>query len=154
MLFALSSTNAFALELHTSIVINASPEQVWTHFADFESYGSWNPFIKELRGTVAQDEQLRVRIDGMKFTPKVKRYHEGRELQWLGRLLMPGIFDGRHSFELIDTGDGTTTFVQKESFKGLLVPMLKKKLLTETKAGFEAMNSALKSRVEAAVASH
>ena len=142
------------MEISTRIVINATPEEVWKEFSNFSEYGSWNPFIKELTGNVEEQGRIHIKLEGMQFKPTVQVLKPAQELTWLGRLLLPGIFGGRHSFQLIDNGDGTTTFVQKESFKGLLVPMLKKKLLTETKAGFEAMNSALKSRVEAAVASH
>jgi len=68
--------------------------------------------------------------------------------EWLGRLVLPGLFDGRHRFELVPDGDGTR-LVHTERFTGLLVPLLKKSLDTKTIAGFRAMNTALKARAEA-----
>jgi hypothetical protein len=41
-----------------------------------------------------------------------------------------------------------TLFVHSEHFSGLLVPFMRKKLNREILPGFEAMNSALKARVE------
>ena len=66
-------------------------------------------------------------------------------LKWLGHLLFPGLFDGEHSFQLIDNGNGTTTFRQSEIFKGILVGLLN---LENTRKGFEAMNKKLKEMVE------
>ena len=40
-------------------------------------------------------------------------------------------------------------FVQREEFRGLLVPLFSRSLDTDTRRGFEAMNQALKERAEA-----
>jgi hypothetical protein len=66
----------------------------------------------------------------------------------LGRFILPGIFDGEHSFLLIDNGDGTTTFIHKENFRGILVPFMKKQLDNNTRRGFEEMNNKLKELAE------
>ena len=72
-----------------------------------------------------------------------------RELRWLGRLFVPGIFDGEHFFELAPLEEGRSTrFTQGERFKGILVPFLRRSLDNGTRKGFEAMNQALKDRVE------
>jgi hypothetical protein len=42
--------------------------------------------------------------------------------------------------------------VQSEKFGGILVPFLRKMLDTSTRAGFEALNAALKARAEGLVA--
>ncbi|GHT41346.1 hypothetical protein AGMMS49965_11000 [Bacteroidia bacterium] len=54
---------------------------------------------------------------------------------------------GEHCFELIDNGDGTTTFVQSEKFRGVLVWAFGTE---KTKNGFEAMNLKLKELAESA----
>ena len=71
-----------------------------------------------------------------------------RELRWRGRLLLPGIFDGEHYFQIRESKPGITTFLHGERFSGLLVPLAKSGLESGTKAGFEAMNRALKTRAE------
>ena len=136
-----------SLEIKTTIEINASPEKVWQVFADFNSYPSWNPFIKKLNGNVEEGKNIEIHLPGMIFKPKVQVFQKNTELKWLGHLLVKGLFDGQHRFQLIET-NGLTTFVHSEKFKGLLVPFFKKKLLSETRLGFEEMNQALKDRVE------
>ena len=37
-------------ELHSEIVIDASPERVWDVLTDFASYPQWNPFIRRISG--------------------------------------------------------------------------------------------------------
>lgn len=139
-----------AFEIKTSIIIQGSPDQVWDVLTDFQSYPKWNPFLTKIEGPeIKEGTKLKIEIGDMKFNPKVLIYNRSKQFQWIGRLLMPGIFDGKHNFELIDNENGTTTLIHSEVFKGVLVPLLRKKLEIETKAGFEKMNQALKVRVEA-----
>ena len=116
-----------ALEIRTEMTINATPVKVWEVFTNFKEYPNWNPFIKSMKGQVAVGEKIIVKIEppkakGMTFKPKVLTFIEKKELSWIGRVMFPGIFDGKHKFELIDNGNGTTTFIQSEVFRGILVP--------------------------------
>jgi hypothetical protein len=83
----------------------------------------------------------------MTFKPTVITSDANRELVWLGRLGVRGVFDGEHHLELHPGEDGSTKFVQREEFNGLLVPLLGGGL-EKTRRGFEAMNAALKLRAE------
>ncbi len=136
------------MEIKTKIKIAASPAKVWAILTDFEKYPDWNPFIKSLTGKPRPGEAIKVELGGMEFKPTVLVYDKNQELRWLGKLWMKGLFDGEHRFFLTENSDGGTTLVHSEKFAGLLIPLLKKKLLTETKPGFEAMNAALKARAE------
>jgi hypothetical protein len=82
----------------------------------------------------------------MNFHPTVVALRPQRELRWLGRLLVPGIFDGEHSFLLTPIGNGVR-FVQREQFSGILAGLMRS-TLAATEAGFNAMNVALKERAE------
>jgi len=84
----------------------------------------------------------------MTFKPKVLAVEPNKEFRWKGHLLIPGLFDGEHIFELIDNGNGSITFVQREQFKGILVPLFKKMLDNNTKRGFEQMTAKLKELAE------
>lgn len=137
-----------AYTIHTSIDIAASPEIVWAILTDFPSYPEWNPFVSHIEGPIEEGEKIKVSIDGMKFEPILQTVIPHEELSWKGKLWINGLFDGEHIFQINDNQDGTITFVQKEHFKGLLIPILKKKLELETKLGFEKMNIALRDRVE------
>ncbi len=91
--------------IERSIVIPAPAAIVWATLTDTGRYGSWNPFIPELTGELRPDAKIRVRISppggrAMSFTPTVTAVDEGRRLEWLGHLGVPGLFDGRHSFTL------------------------------------------------------
>lgn len=140
-------------ELHTEIEIDAPPETVWAILTDLDAYPDWNPFITSSDGDVVEGTKLVNRMEppggkAMTFTPTVTQVDEHRVFEWLGRLGVPGVFDGRHRFELVPNGNGTR-LIQSEHFRGVLVPFLKRSLDTNTVAGFEAMNGALKDRAEA-----
>ncbi len=138
-----------ATSIHTTIDINASSAQVWEILTDFGRYSEWNPFIKKIEGEIAVGNRFHAEIGNMKFKPVVLAFEEEKVFEWLGHLLIPRvIFDGQHKFELIANPDGTTTLHHSEKFTGILVPLMKKMLNNETKSGFEAMNVALKKRIE------
>jgi hypothetical protein len=142
-------------DLHSEIEINAPAERVWHLLTDFASYPQWNPFIRSIRGQPIRGERLEVRIEppggrGMTFKPKVLNAEDNRELRWLGHLLVPGLFDGEHSFTIESLAKNRVRVVQREAFKGLLVPLFARSLETNTQRGFEEMNCALKERAEAA----
>ena len=134
--------------IYTQVNIEADSTIVWDILTTIEAYPNWNPFITSLEGKLEVGAQLKADIGAFKFKPSVKVVEVGRKLSWLGRFLLPGLFDGQHTFECIPQQDGSTLFIQKEDFKGILVPFLKKKLDHETKDGFEAMNLKLKALAE------
>ena len=140
-------------EIKTQITIEATPDRVWEVLTDFEKYSGWNPFIKSIQGKVQTGEKIIVRLEppgakGMTFKPRVLAFDKNKQFRWIGHLFFPGLFDGEHRFELIDNGNGTTTFIQAEKFKGILVRMLSKMLDGSTLNGFKAMNERLKIEVE------
>lgn len=137
------------MNIETRIQINATPAQVWDIFTAFEKYPEWNPFVKSLTREVAEEKQIIAVLPGMTFKPIVLKFEKNKELRWLGKLFFKGLFDGEHYFILQENTDKTTTFIHGENFYGLLVNLFKNKLNTQTKVGFEAMNKALKIRVEA-----
>jgi len=85
----------------------------------------------------------------MTFRPVVLRHDTCSEFRWKGRLLLPGLFDGEHYFTLSQAADGSTLFTHGEHFYGVFVPLFRSALDGQTKNGFEAMNLALKRRLEA-----
>jgi len=135
--------------------IDAPPDRVWAILADFRSYPEWNPFVKSILGDLREGARLAVQIvpsggKGMAFRPVVTELRDGAVLEWQGHLLFPGIFDGRHRFELWPNTDGTTLFVQSETFSGVTIPFFGS-ILEDTRRGFEAFNEAIKARSERAL---
>lgn len=144
-----------AHELRTEIEIDAPPATVWAILSDLSAYPDWNPFITSSDGTLAVGEQLVNRLEPpggrpLTFKPTVTAFTPGRSLEWLGRLVLPGLFDGRHRLEVVPHGD-RTRLLHTERFTGALVPLMRRSLDTRTLAGFEAMNTALKARAEASI---
>ncbi|MFN4274789.1 MAG: SRPBCC family protein [Ferrovibrio sp.] len=145
------------MDITTEILIDAPPARVWAVLADFATYGAWNPFMPQIFGTPQAGARLRVRIvppgsGGMTFRPRLLTVTPERELRWRGHLLVPGLFDGEHRFRLEPTDGGQRTlFRHGESFSGLLLPVIfGARAQAATRAGFEAMNAALKRRAESA----
>lgn len=142
-------------ELRTEIDIDARPETVWKVLTDLNVYADWNPFIISSSGVVMKGERLTNRLQppngkAMTFRPVVTVVSENETFEWLGRLGIRWLFDGRHRFDLERRPDGTTHMVHSESFSGCLVRIFRKSLDQQTFAGFEEMNEALKTRCEIA----
>ena len=140
-------------QLETDIEINAPAERVWKVLTDFHAHPIWNPFIKELRGKPIEGERLRVFIQppggkGMVFKPIVLKAEENRELRWLGKMFIPGLFDGEHYFRIEPIDEDRVRFIHGEIFSGLLVRLFAKSLDEGTLSGFRQMNEALKRRAE------
>lgn len=139
-------------EIRTQTTIAASPERVWNILMDFAAFPEWNPFVRSISGTMQQGSTLEVHIQppGRKvsvFRPTVRVVEPNRELRWLGRVLVPGLFDGEHQWKLEPMSESSTRFIHTERFTGVLVPFFGK-LFADSERGFEAMNRALKERAE------
>lgn len=150
-------------EIVTDIVIDAAPARVWQVLTDFARYPVWNPFIRRIASSPSTDAPLRrgARLTvalqppgarDMSFRPTLRVVDEARELSWLGRLGVPGLFDGEHRFVLQPQGANRTRLWQRERFAGLLVPLLWRQIAGPTRDGFAQMNTALKQRVETGAA--
>jgi hypothetical protein len=142
--------------LHSAIEIDAAPQRVWDILTDFDSYPTWNPFVRRIIGAARVGARLDVRLQppggmGITMHPTVLEVVPGSALRWLGHLLVSGVFDGEHHFVLEPLAPSRTRFVQQERFTGLLVPVFASSLDKHTLAGFHAMNAALKKRAEVSV---
>ncbi|MCH9815896.1 MAG: SRPBCC domain-containing protein [Actinomycetia bacterium] len=139
--------------IESAIEIEATPEAVWAILTDLGTYPEWNPTIPSSKGTAAVGEKLINRMQtrngkSTTFKPTVTVADTNSTLEWLGHFFLPGIFDGRHRFDLEETPDGTTKFTQSEDLSGVLVPFMRKYLDNTTLVGFQEMNQALKVRAE------
>ncbi|MFA5983268.1 MAG: SRPBCC domain-containing protein [Methylococcaceae bacterium] len=141
------------LEIRTELEIHATPEQIWNILTDFTTYAEWNPFIRSIQGVAEPDKRLKVSIQlgeekPMQFQPKLLICDTNKELRWSGNVVLPGILDGEHYFQIVPLASAKVCFIQGEIFSGLLMPFFQRKLENGTKAGFVAMNLALQARAE------
>lgn len=136
----------------SEVQINARPEEVWAVLTDFERFHEWNPFLVQATGRAEPGERLMLRFrlpNGgreMVFKPTVLTSEPHRLLRWRGRLGLPGVFDGLHSFELTPR-EGVTHVLQSETFTGALVPVTGS-VIRQSEVGFGMLTDALKKRVE------
>jgi hypothetical protein len=136
----------------TAIDIDAPASAIWRLLVDFPAYPDWNPFIRRLVGEAKVGSRLEVTVEPadrkpMTFRPTVLVAEPSRELRRLGRVLLPGIFDGEHAF-VIEPRSGGCQLRHEETFRGLLVPAFGA-MLGDTAPSFAKLNVALKQRVEA-----
>ena len=144
----IADTRQNPYEVESIRVLDAAADDAWNVLTDLPGYGRWNPFIIDGKGNLEPGQQLEVTIQlpGRKpqvFRPTVTHVEEGRSFGWLGSLGVPGVFDGRHRFE-VESSNGETSLVQSEEFSGVLVPLLTG-IFGPTEKGFAMMNEALDS---------
>lgn len=153
-LAAVASAFVFAprAEIVTETRIAAPPSRVWALLGNPDSYQDWNPFLVRMEGEMIEGSRLAntMRPSGggdMTFRPVLLKVTPDRELRWLGRLFVPRIFDGEHYF-LLEERDGGTSLVHGERFRGIALWFID---VERFRSDFEAMNAALKRRVEQGV---
>ncbi len=146
-----ANTSITQRTIQTEVTINASASEVWQVLTDFDAYPQWNPFIRRVTGAARPGEQLMIELNSSGRTttiqPTILVVQPERELRWIGRLFVPGVFDGEHSFVIEPQGENRVHLVQSETFRGVLVPF-SGAILNNTERSFREMNQALKERAE------
>jgi hypothetical protein len=131
--------------------INAPADTTWAILSDFAAYNEWNPFMTIDGSASRSGDRLTVTVRPgkrtMTFKPTVTEVEAGSSISWLGRFVLPRVCDGAHELRVEDLGNGRSRFTQRETFRGVLVPIMRT-VLRDTDAGFAAMNAALALRAE------
>jgi len=138
-------------EIRTAVDVDVDPATAWAVLTDLDRVGTWNPFLRSIEGEPVIGARLRVRLEPpgrkpMTFRPVVTEAVPGASFEWLGRVGVRGLFDGRHRFELEPLPDGRTRLHHSERFTGVLVPLLWPTMAGPTTDGFEAANAAFAAR--------
>jgi hypothetical protein len=139
--------------VHAEIEIDATPDEVWEIITDLDSYPQWHPAVAHTSGQLHVGARQRevVRAGNgrhLTFRPVLTVVTPGRQLTRRGRLLAPGIFTGVHTYFIEPTGADRVRVVQTERLTGILVPLLRRRLDTETRTQFRAALAGLAHRVE------
>ncbi len=137
--------------LDAAIDIAAPSERVWELISDLAGYARWNPFIVRASGELVVGGRLHITIAApghrpVSFRPRVVEFERGHSVTWLGRTLLPGLFDGHHTLSVVAT-EGGARFRTSEDVSGILVPLLGG-IMRDSQRGFEAMAAAVKARAE------
>ncbi len=138
--------------IRTEIIIDASAETVWQILTDFESYGNWNPFVVSIEGEAKENAGLKAQLmikegKAMTIRPKVTDIKNNKRFEWYGTTPL-WMFNGRHFFEIEVVGRNQVKSIQGEYFTGWLKGAILRWVGDQTRAGFIAMNHALKEKAE------
>ena len=139
---------------HTEIDIEASKDAVWRVLTDFGAYPSWNPFLRAVRGDLRVGARLTVEIapPGLRpatIRPVVIVLDDSPQFRWLSRLALPGLLDCEHCLIVEEFRPNRVRFFQRQKWSGGLVRRSGERI-EAWRLGSEAMNAALRTRVEGA----
>ena len=143
------SRHRFAVEITATTRDRCRSRARVAVLTDTAAYPTWNPFLRRLEGSLEMGSTLTVEFrpqedaEPRTMTPRVVDVEPGQRFGWLGRIAVPGVLDGRHTFTVEPAPGGGSRFVQHERLSGLLVPFFRKLLTVDTPKGFAAMNDAL-----------
>jgi hypothetical protein len=140
-------------EVRAEIEINSYPECVWKILTDFATYDQWNPFINRIIGLPTEGSKIDIYIEtpsgkNRKYSPRITKVEEGRELRWFGKSSLPGFLNAEHIFTIEELQPERVRFTQREVFDGLLTRLFGKGIDIDIRQGFQDMNEALKKRAE------
>ena len=140
------------LENKNEMVIAAPLEIVWDILIDLDQYSEWNPLLYQASGKVEVGETVivyaKTASKDMKFTCEVTRVEPLREFAWRFPVIHPILFRGEHIFRIEPIGEDETKFIDREWFKGILLPTQAKDLKTNGLMAMVEMGKALKDRAE------
>lgn len=135
----------------THLDLDASAEEAWAVLSDMEGWSSWNPVIPRMKADPRLGGKVKFEIHvapgkPMNLASKIVTWEENRGLAWGGGL--PGVFTGRHYFELEPLEDGRCRITHGEDFRGLVPAIvLNEARLANIEAAYAKMNEALAAEV-------
>jgi len=123
---ATKTTSTFRMECAISVTIAADPSKIWALLTDAKDFPRWNTTVTSIEGEIAEGKALAIKVAAAGdrvFKPKVSNVEPERAMTWSDGFAP--MFKGVRTFELVPNADGSTEFVMKETFSGLMLPMIK-----------------------------
>lgn len=140
------------LAIHTSIVIDASAADVWTALTDFDAMSEWSSTFKGIEGKLVDGGQITAKFlfqGNVIPVPHTLILSEGEYYGWSDPMQSVVGASDYHIYKVEDLGNGTSRFIQSDTFTGENV---------QSKAGldtalfatglYKAFNAELKAEVE------
>jgi hypothetical protein len=146
-------------EIRTTADIHSTPDHVWRVLSDLAGYKDWNPYITHATGGLAVGGTVTLRLEPpggapLSVQPMVLEADAPRELRWLWAKGFSGVCDSEECFVIVPKGDNRTHVIHRLTCTGLALSLpgfasaTGERLETNFREGMEAMNRALKSRVQ------
>ena len=140
----------------TQIEISAAPEKVWDVLTNIAAWKEWSPIIKDSSGSAKSGSKLTITMvsdegkdgkPGPKYEPTVTTFDEAKNMTWTATMGPGFVMTNGKVFELQATETGTL-LIHKETFSGMMVPMMWSKVQQNVPKMLDSMNEALKKLVE------
>ena len=133
--------------VHHEIMIDASPEKVWSVLINTDQYDDWNPVMKLLEGKVKEGNKVKYRftqeVDKVSDIPSnVKQIIPHKLLNQGGG--MNGVITFDHRYILEEKNNQTKVTIH-EDYQGIYVNFWNP---APVEAAYKRLNEALKTRVE------
>ena len=103
-------------------------DRVWSHISDREKLLEWDSMLMELDGEIKKGSQIKLRSKlspNQQFKLKVSEFRPPNLMVWKSGFWP--MFKGVRTYQLQEESDGTLLALN-ESFSGILLPLIKKKL--------------------------
>ncbi len=129
--------------------IRATPERIWSLLTDAARYPAWNPTVTKIDGRIAPGEKIALHVTinpGRAFPVTVATFDPPRRMVWKGGMPL-GLFVGERIFTLTPKADGLVDFSMRETFTGLLAPLIGR-TLPDMKPAFDEFAASLKREAE------
>lgn len=138
------------MQFEAATTIEALPATIWSLLTDAPNWPDWNPTVTKVEGTIAPGEKIKVfaKISPDRAFPvNVTAFVPNERMVWSSGMPL-GLFKGERLFVLTPQADGTTHFLTRETFSGLLAPLITRSI-PDLQPTFDEMVAALKMRAEA-----
>ena len=138
--------------IYTDILIDATPEQVWSVLTDTSSYKNWAAFLIDIQGEIKDGKKItavfqtnpkKQKLNTIEHTISV---NEGKEFYWAEK--GPGGIRDNHHFKVESEGIGKTRFVQSDEIMKGITWLAGGNLSKMYAEGYQAFNRKLKTEVE------
>ena len=143
-------------EIRTEIEISAPPAKVWSILTEIGRWKEWSPVIVDASGNASLGSKLSITMcgkDGKKgkagptYEPVITVFEAPKNFQWRATMLAGFIFTNGKVLELEESASGTR-LVHKETFSGMMVPMMWGQMENSVPQMLNSMNEALKIEAE------
>lgn len=137
--------------IHTEIIIEASPKEVWETLIDFDSYPKWASFFVGMEGEIKNNGNVTAYFQQKPNAKPIKVKHSifyqpGKLFGWSEPILL-GMKDN-HQYIVEKLANGTTKFIQSDEIRGGVTWLLGDYICRLALKGYPAFNKSLKMEVE------
>ncbi|MEX0316966.1 MAG: SRPBCC family protein [Ruegeria sp.] len=139
-------------KIYTEILIDASPDVVWSVLTDTGSYGDWAAFLVDIKGEIRDGTQITTvfQVDPAKEKLTTIDHRitvvDGETFFWAEK--GPGGIRDNHHFRVEPAAEGKTRFIQSDEIMGGITWLMGGRLAKMYEDGYQAFNRGLKAEAE------